>query len=113
MTHEEALTLKEGNWLSIKQGASWTRAIFLGYRPSLRSAKKVCVRKPGFDTLGRKKCGLWRRLKDVQKTDSLDPVSANVFADWLEEQGESKAARMLREAFPFCDGKAKSPPPGT
>lgn len=29
-----------------------------------------------------------------------DPLSANIYADWLEENGEVRAARMLRAAFP-------------
>jgi hypothetical protein len=31
----------------------------------------------------------------------LDPLPANVYADWLEEHGEHRAAALLREAFPL------------
>jgi hypothetical protein len=34
-----------------------------------------------------------------------DPVTANVFADFLEENGEARAAALLRSAFPLADGK--------
>lgn len=34
-----------------------------------------------------------------------DPTTANVFADYLEEQGEDRAAAMLREAFPMVGEK--------
>lgn len=36
-----------------------------------------------------------------------DTPTANVYADWLEENGELAAAHKLREAFPLCDGSAK------
>lgn len=37
-----------------------------------------------------------------------DPLTANVFADHLEEHGFEEAAAFLRRAFPLCDGT----PPG-
>jgi len=35
----------------------------------------------------------------------LDPTAANVFADWLEDHGEYKAAIMLRKEFPAVDAQ--------
>ena len=33
-----------------------------------------------------------------------DRLTANVYADWLEENGQHQAAAMLRQAFPIDDG---------
>ncbi len=41
------------------------------------------------------------RGADLHFMKEHDPVTANVFADWLAEQGEYKAADMLRAAFPY------------
>ena len=36
---------------------------------------------------------------------SVEALSANVHADWLEEHGQRQAAAMLRQAFPMDDGR--------
>lgn len=51
-----------------------------------------------------------RNVYHVPKVKSdLDPVTSNVFADFLEERGEDRAATLLREAFPFCNERGESP----
>lgn len=42
---------------------------------------------------------------DLRKVYKLNPQTANVYADWLEENNEPWAARKLREAFPLDNGK--------
>ncbi len=46
------------------------------------------------------------RLRLVRKHD---PLTANVFSDWLEEQGFIDAANALRKAFPLATLETESP----
>lgn len=38
---------------------------------------------------------------EAKPVTAVDPLSANVYADWLEENGEASAAMKLRKAFPI------------
>jgi uncharacterized protein (TIGR02996 family) len=38
-----------------------------------------------------------------------DALTANVYADWLEDNGEPAAAAKLRAAFPLDDGRRNVP----
>jgi hypothetical protein len=42
----------------------------------------------------------------LRRPARLDPVTGNVFADWLEERGHEAAAAALRQAFPVETGDA-------
>jgi hypothetical protein len=42
-------------------------------------------------------------LRDALPPDH-EPLTANVYADWLDEQGEPSAAAKLRKAFPLDAG---------
>lgn len=59
----------------------------------------------------------WRDPKSAMKylsralarvSPALDPLPANVYADWLEEHGEGAAAAKLRAAFPLDDGSGRA-----
>lgn len=61
----------------------------------------VVVRK-----VGRTKSGIQFRLQSfpisrMRRPFEFPPEPANVFADWLEENGEARAAEKLRQAFPL------------
>lgn len=43
-----------------------------------------------------------RLPKDVKRLNFDDLVNANVFADWLEDNDEQKAADKLRAEFPIA-----------
>lgn len=62
----------------------------------------VRVRRDGFVRAGWKYPSIIRNLNQVWPQTVPDPLSANVYADWLEEHGEEKAAEMLRAAFPLA-----------
>lgn len=115
MTHEEALTLKRGDRVSIKYGKGWEPATVLGIydnranckRPDSPMSITVRVRRDGFDRNGRVMPASKRYLNKVQCLNHLDPTAANVFADFLDERGQHVAARMLREAFPRVNEKGE------
>lgn len=104
MTNEEATKLKIGERVSV---------LFQRGRFS-----EVCVvAKPGVLTewnggsrciveikrLGKNHQGLKpRRIKAIWITqiETTDLITPNVYADYLEERGEYRAADMLRKAFP-------------
>lgn len=39
----------------------------------------------------------------IEESRNLNPLTANVFADWLQENGEETAALKLRIAFPVSN----------
>jgi len=43
-----------------------------------------------------------RRAIEIALASRYDPLTANVFADWLEENGEIRAAAKLRAVFPLA-----------
>lgn len=43
-------------------------------------------------------------ISQIRKITFRDPVTANVYADFLDEHGEHKAAALLRSAFPIAIG---------
>lgn len=45
------------------------------------------------------------RPETLVRVKHVSHTTANVYADYLEEHGEWKAAQMLREAFPLDDGR--------
>lgn len=57
------------------------------------------------DRLGNPLMKLSRIAREIGPTSEAecrkDPETANVFADWLEENGHTKASKALRERFPL------------
>ena len=64
----------------------------------------VRVRPAGRDSLGRRLGTVRRWAPEVLHAAGPDALSANVYADWLEDNGEPAAAEKLRAAFPLDDG---------
>jgi uncharacterized protein (TIGR02996 family) len=108
MTDEEAWELKAGDQVEVCTGSAgkWAPAVVVrcdkarwGDYPVVAARRTDTYRdgKP------------YKRLlkaspRKVRKRARLPRLPANVYADWLDERGESKAAAMLREAFPLDDG---------
>ncbi len=118
MTDEEALALKEGDRvrfeLDPRRNPHWEDGEVIRVHAYDNGTRcRIVVRRLKLNSKNRPFQHYWRKPGSVMILAKVDCVTANVFADFLEEHGEHRAAQMLRQAFPFCDGKAKSPPPGT
>ena len=108
MTHEEARKLKPGDRVEILYKGEWLRATVLkvdrswaifGARPA------VSCQPSGLTPKGRGRRPVARWPEEVRPP--RDPVSANVFSDWLDDHGFVEAADALRKAFPIGDGKGE------
>jgi len=96
-------------------GATWSNPP-AGFRPAAELVAALSAE----EVLNQRHCGpatveeLRRWLAErglylfSERPPSHDPLSANVYADWLEEIGEARAASKLRQAFPFDDGTSCS-----
>lgn len=107
MTREEAMALKIGDVVEAKLSGKWVKARVSGdawIDPNERLeflATKLKVRRPGVDAGGRPHGSWTKTANEVRLLAYLEPAAANVYADWLEEHGELRAAQKLREAFPL------------
>ncbi len=107
MTDEEASKLNPGDYVEVRISGKPTLAEVVMVHPRLDTTgdQLIMMRRKG------RRCHGWyyprfsRWSNEIRRADALNPTDANVFADWLEEHGEPRAAAMLREAFPFCEGK--------
>jgi hypothetical protein len=123
MTEEEALDLEPGDEVEVllRGGPGrghWAPARVLYTRDfrglkGLPSARQhVCVRvraAPGTPTPPGVRITNHRSFESPRvrlPLTRLDPVPANVYADFLEEHGHAEAAALLRKAFPLADGRA-------
>src|SRR5262245_3854837 len=102
MTEAEARALKPGDLVEVRRGKGleivrvrriedhecWVRIEFDRFR---------------LNSLGRPVKGGWRFAEELFPVMQLDFTTANIFADWLDERGEHRAAALLREAFPRVD----------
>jgi uncharacterized protein (TIGR02996 family) len=108
MTAEEALALPKGSVAQALLGRRWVdvevrrvRRVDVG--GGIVMARLVVRR------LKRTKAGghypsFTRTEGAVRRPPGYDHARANVFADWLDDHGEHKAAGLLREAFPLGPG---------
>lgn len=102
MTLEEAELLLEGDHVTYFQG----RTMLVGkFVQRIEASRWVYVRRVGTAPGNRRYPMVPRLIRDIQPRPNYDTPTANVYADFLEEQGEYKAAELLRRAFPFADGK--------
>lgn len=124
MTEDEALKLKPGNRVEMKSGKSgwriatvvkvvlWDQAgIDSAFRHwtngppafiKVGSVRSVAVRSVCLTTAGRKSPVIYKNLLRLRPYNSpFDPITGNVFADWLEEHDFLDAANALRKAFPL------------
>jgi len=65
---------------------------------------RLRVRPAGFDALLRVRVPVSRYAHEVSHPSPPDTLSANVYADFLDEAGEPAAAAKLRSAFPLDGG---------
>lgn len=99
MTEEEAKKLQMGERVEVRiQNVGWRQAVVIWkcYTVLHPQRLKVQVRRK---RTGERSLWYWRECQDVRHPS--DPRPANVYADYLEEHGETRAAAMLREAFPL------------
>lgn len=103
MTDDEALALKPGDVVKTRLGGRqttvtvvWTGTYFddPGFYVMVRRLGKITPRR--FYPVKR------RDASEVEYVGPADPPTAHVYADWLEENGEPRAAEMLRKAFPLA-----------
>jgi hypothetical protein len=107
MTDQEAERLTAGQKVEVRCHGRWAPAVVVGVVPGLTGAYPTTVRLRRTDTrpdgspfkTGRRK---WPHC--VRAVPGFHPLPANVYADYLSERGEERAARILREAFPLDDG---------
>jgi|SRR5215813_3789425 len=57
---------------------------------------------------GRACASFLRHASEIALASRYDPLTANVFADWLEENGEIRAATKLRAVFPLAPAVEES-----
>lgn len=102
MTDEEARTVKRGQTLLwFRQGHPpalvRVRNILPGFRSSERGFSIARLDRPGHAAAS--------LSENLQLIPRHQPDAANVYADFLEEAGEPRAAALLRQAFPLADGR--------
>jgi uncharacterized protein (TIGR02996 family) len=103
VTVEEAQELRVGDYVTYFQG----REMLVGkFVQRIEPSQWVYVRRLGTTTAGTSYPMVPRKIRDIQPRPHYDAPTANVYADFLEEQGEYRAAELLRRTFPFADGFA-------
>ncbi len=108
MTNEEGLTLKVGDMVTLSfRNVIWIGMVVEAPHLHRNSSVSVLVRREGINKHGRRYAPSQRHPAHLTLTGAYDATTANVFADWLDEQGESQAAAKLRAAFPICTREAK------
>jgi uncharacterized protein (TIGR02996 family) len=105
VTDEEALSLRPGDRVMTRINGRRAAARVTA-APLAWGGRDVVIplrREEGVNAAGRR-CPQMRHpaRKVTSLTGRNDPATANVFADWLEERGEHRAADLLRAAFPMC-----------
>jgi hypothetical protein len=109
MTDDEALGLVPGDRVVTKVGttaglAATVVGVCDGRGVKWLGCVRVTVRRDGVDKNGRRLPAMDRRPAAIELLSRIDPLAANIFADWLEENGELRAAMKLRAAFPVWEG---------
>jgi hypothetical protein len=106
MTAEEAMTLPVGDVveaLVTHQKQRWVRAmVVITHEGTAFGRLLFGVRREGLNANGKPYCAVMlRRRNELRLVRHLEPLPANVYADFLDDRGQHEAARMLREAFPL------------
>ncbi len=113
MTEEEARRLKVGDVVEAKLSGQWVKVRVAQemWESSMPRGKwdrfKIRVRRIGLTPDDRPHGAHSKRIDDVRPFADLDHLPANVYADWLEDHGERRAAEKLREAFPLASEGGK------
>jgi hypothetical protein len=111
MTEEEARALKPGDRVEIGDRRLFCPGLpraarVTGFAANERGELCVRIRRDGPSGDGLTPSGKVRQPEVfhhsyLRRLPALPPIPANVYADWLDEQGEHRAAALLREAFPL------------
>lgn len=106
MTDDEARELVPGQLVETRVGAVW-REVELVAILSAGPFPLLLLRRTGKTAAGAAFGPLRRQPLHLRPhpTGLYGRLSANVYADFLTERGEERAARLLRDAFPLDDGK--------
>jgi uncharacterized protein (TIGR02996 family) len=105
VTDEEALALKPGQRVEALVGRhhhylgrheEWRPAVVRGCWRKRNRGVAVAVTLEGWHVRHP-----YRQLGPGKVRDPRDPLPANVYADFLDERGEYRAAALLRGAFPL------------
>lgn len=110
MTKKEALKLQVGERLEAFLGNEWVPVYTVPYDDSYQPQEGYAVGTVfvAFRRAGRTRSGSlypWRQAPADCLRRPANPIPANVYADWLEENGYDEAGQELRKAFPLEDGK--------
>jgi hypothetical protein len=107
MTDEEAWGLKAGDQVEVCTGKRWVPAVVVERHVGRWGDCPVIVarRLDNYPTSGAPYKQLLKKGPGgVRKAAGLPRLPANVYADFLSEMGEDRAAQMLRDRFPLDDG---------
>jgi hypothetical protein len=101
MTDEQARQLRAGDRVlcSMIEGLVPAEVVEVLCYPA--QAPRVWVRRLGGSRRGGRFPSHRRRAEELYFVARPFLETANVYADWLEEQGEYRAAALLRAAFPL------------
>lgn len=69
----------------------------------LTTYDRAWLRRLGKTTAGRQYPKFVKQIRYLKLYRKYDPLTANVFADFLEENGYTEAAELLRNKFPLGD----------
>jgi hypothetical protein len=105
VTADEARSLKIDDPVEARYNGSWRRCRFVRFRAERGAFPRLVVRRVGLTANARPYPRVLRLLTEVCLPAPGPALTANVFADWLDEQGEPTAAAKLRKAFPIADGR--------
>lgn len=107
MTDGQAAELNVGDTVqAVMHGRVVTCEVVAVARFYLEGQVWIQVRKAGLTPKGRRHrtvARLPRHLAPVKRRRPDKSLTPNVYADWLDERGEYRAAALLREAFPLPD----------
>jgi hypothetical protein len=107
MTEDEARQLKKGDRVMVHVAGKWRPEVVVRLEDTwgASAGKYVAVRsrKPGRRPGGQLFKVNWYRSEEIRR--AWDAVPANVYADFLEENGHPEAAALLRKHFPLADGR--------
>src|SRR5262245_50152473 len=107
MTAEDAMSLRRGDRVRVRyKGRSTVVIVDMVFPPRAGRKVIVCVERPGYFKTRRGNPFLGFSPASVEFERRPDDGTGNVYADWLEERGEARAAALLREVFPFPERAA-------
>ncbi len=96
------MRIEVGDIVKVKINKKWCRATVVQFMGIFDGGKFCYVRRLGVNSnTGRQYQKVCKRTSGLIPLPKSDPLSASVYADYLEEHGFSEAAQCLREGFPI------------